>query len=85
MNINRAELKLRSKGMMNVCKPSPISVGLVYLAVSVLMSLLSTRLLGASLTQNDINQILTHCQNGNFDYAARYLTDYLPPCLIVHH
>lgn len=79
MNINRAELKLRSKGMMNVCKPSPISVGLVYLAVSVLMSLLSTRLLGASLTQNDINQILTHCQNGNFDYAARYLTDYLPP------
>lgn len=79
MNINRRDLKMRSKGMMNVCKPSPIAVGLVYLAVSVLMSLLSAKLLGASLTQNDINQILTHCQNGNFDYALKYVTDYLPP------
>lgn len=79
MNINRPELKMRSKGMMNVAKPSPITVGMVYLAVTILISLLSAKLLGASLTQNDINQILTHCQNGNYDYAMTYLTDYLPP------
>lgn len=79
MNINRAELKRRSKGMIAVAKPSPIAVGAVFLLISVIFSLLSARLLGASMTQSDINQIMQHMQNGNYDYAIMYMQDYLPP------
>lgn len=79
MIIDRVELKRRAKGMMNACKPSPVSVGLVFLALSVLISLLSARLLGASLTQTDVEQIMKHIQNGNYDYATLYLSDYMPP------
>lgn len=79
MNIDRVSLKKRAKALISGAKPSPIGVGLLYLAVTVLLSLLSARLLGANLTQNDIEQILAHVQSGRYDYAALYLSDYMPP------
>ena len=79
MNIDRVALKKRAKALISGAKPSPVGVGLLYLAVTVLLSLLSARLLGANLTQNDIEQILTHVQSGRYDYAALYVSDYMPP------
>lgn len=79
MIIDCVELKRRAKGMLSTAKPSPVSVGIVYLLICVVFTLLSTRLLGASLTQNDIEQIMLHMQNGNYDYAIEYMSDYLPP------
>ncbi len=79
MNIDRAELKLRAKGMIRGAKPSPVSVGLLYLAVTILLSLLSARLLGVGLTQSDVEQILSHVQSGRYDYAMMYMSDYMPP------
>lgn len=79
MNIDRAALKLCAKGLIRGSKPSPISVGLIYLAATILFSLLSARLLGASLTQSDIDQILSHIQSGRYDYAAMYMSEYMPP------
>lgn len=79
MNIDRVQLKLRAKGLIRGSKPSPISVGLIYLAVTILISLLSARLLGASLTQSDVEQILSHVQNGRYDYAMMYMSNYMPP------
>lgn len=79
MRIDRVELKRRAKGMLSAASPSPIRVTLIYLAISLLFSLLSARLLGLSLTQNDIEQILTHMQNGHYEYAMEYMTEYMPP------
>lgn len=79
MRIDRVELKRRAKGMLSTATPSPIRVTLIFLAVSLLFSLLSARLLGLSLTQQDLEQILVHMENGNYDYAMSYITDYMPP------
>lgn len=79
MNVNRIELKSRAKGLIVVSKPSPISVGLVYLAVSVLFTLLSARLFSSNITQSDINQIMRHMEAGNIDYAMMYMQSFMPP------
>ena len=79
MNVNRIELKSRAKGLIAVSKPSPISVGLVYLAVSVLFSLLAARLFSSNITQSDINQIMRHMEAGNIDYAMMYMQSFMPP------
>jgi uncharacterized membrane protein len=78
MTSNRAELKRSAKGMLAAAKPSPISVGLVYLAITVVFSLLSAKLMGMNLTENDLEQIMRHIQNGNLEYAMTYLSEYKP-------
>lgn len=79
MSINRAALKSSAKTLISRPKPAPISVGLVYLGISVLFSLLSTRLLGIKLSETDMNQIMSYIQSYNYEYAMLYLRDYMPP------
>ena len=79
MNVNRIELKTRAKGLISVSKPAPISVGLVYLAISLLLALLSARLLSSNITPSDIIQLTKHIEAGNIDYAIMYLQSYMPP------
>ena len=76
---DRIELKRRAKGIMSSSKPSPVSVGVVYLLVTGVFSLLSTRLLGANLSENDVAQIMNHMNSGNYEYAMLYMQDFMPP------
>ena len=50
MNINRAQLKQRSAGLIRSARPSVILVALAYTALSFLMYLLSNRLMGINFT-----------------------------------
>ena len=77
--INRLELKLKAQAIIRQStNPKPLNVGLVYIAVTVLLSVLSMRLLSANISQSDLLQILDHVENGDFDFAMRYVTDYMP-------
>lgn len=76
---DRIELKRRAKGIMSSSKPSPVSVGVVYLLVTGVFSLLSTRLLGANLSENDVAQIMNHMNSGNYEYAMLYMQGFMPP------
>ena len=53
MNIDRPALKGRAKALVTGSKPSPIWVGLVYLLLAIVVSWLSTRIIGISLTAQE--------------------------------
>ncbi|MGI5977057.1 MAG: DUF975 family protein [Candidatus Limivicinus sp.] len=75
MPISRLELKLRAQAVMRSSKPSAIRVGLLYILLTIVMSLLSARILSSNV---DYNQILEHIQSGNPEYAMAYLSKYAP-------
>ena len=79
MNINRAQLKQRSAGLIRSARPSVILVALAYTALSFLMYLLSNRLMGINFTQADMNRYMQLISEGNLDYALALLEDMVPP------
>ena len=79
MNINRAQLKQRSSGLIRSARPSVILVALAYTALSFLMYLLSNRLMGINFTQADMNRYMQLISEGNLDYALALLEDMVPP------
>lgn len=83
MGINRAELKQRSANLIRTSNPSVIMVGLAYLALSLLMYLLSARIMSVNYTVEDLNRYMQYVSEGNFDYAMRCLEDMLPPASAV--
>ena len=79
MNINRAQLKQRSAGLIRSARPSVILVALAYTALSFLMYLLSNRLMGINFTQADMNRYMQLISEGTLDYALALLEDMVPP------
>ncbi len=79
MNINLAQLKQRSAGLIRSARPSVILVALAYTALSFLMYLLSNRLMGINFTQADMNRYMQLISEGNLDYALALLEDMVPP------
>ena len=67
MGINRAELKQRSANLIRTSNPSVIMVGLAYLALSLLMYLLSARIMSVNYTVEDLNRYMQYVSEGNFD------------------
>lgn len=77
--INRMELKLKAQTIIRDAQdPKPLNVAMVYVAVTVLLGMLSMRLMGFSLTQTDLDQIMKHIENGQAEYAVSYIQRYTP-------
>ena len=78
MKIERPALKARAKMIIASSKPSPILVGLVFLALTVVVSLLSTRIYGLSFDQATLERYMNAIYSGNADYALYYLEQLRP-------
>ncbi len=78
MKIQRPALKARAKTIITGSKPSPILVGLVFLALTVVISLLSTRISGLSFDQATLERYWDAIDSGNIDYAYQYLAQMVP-------
>ena len=79
MNIERQKLKIRSQEIMRSSEPKVVSVGLVFILLGMLFSILSTGVLGRNISPSDYAQIMEHIQSGNADYAIAYMKRFLPP------
>lgn len=79
MNLKRIDLKQRAVVLMRSAKPSVILVALAYTALSLLMYLLSNRLMGINFTQADMDRYMQLLSEGNLDYAMVLLEDMVPP------
>ena len=80
MRFDRTALKHRAVEIIrNSNRPKVITVGLVYLLLSVLVGLLSSRLLGLNYSEADAQRYLQYYAAGNYDYAAEYLQRLAPP------
>ena len=71
-------LKAQANQIIRSSNPKPTHVAAVFLAISVVFGLLSTYLIGSGMSYNDLMQINQHLENGNLDYAIRYMSDYMP-------
>lgn len=78
MEINRPALKSRAKMLTVDAKPSPILVGLVYLALAVVISLLSYHIMGLPLSEEMLRRYTDAVTGGNLDYAYHYLMQMMP-------
>ncbi|MDY6133519.1 MAG: DUF975 family protein [Candidatus Limivicinus sp.] len=85
MNIDRPALKGRAKALVTGSKPSPIWVGLVYLLLAIVVSWLSARIIGISLTAQEFTNYYNAILSGDYDYIYNLLIPRLPSlaaCLV---
>lgn len=76
MDINRAELKRRAQVIIRDSKPKILYAGLIYLALAVLMGVLSAQIVGISV--RDANQILQYLNEGDTQRAMIYAQSVAP-------
>ncbi len=79
MEIRRAELKERSKDLIARSRPRVLLVGLVYIALSIVMYLLSTQLLGINFSETGLALYKDYLETGNLDYALEVASRMSPP------
>lgn len=75
---NGSILKIKAREIIRTSNPSAIKVGMLFIIISLIFSLLSTYLVGARLDEHDIVQITKHLENGNVDYAYAYMAESMP-------
>ena len=73
MTLDRPALKRRAKEIISTSKPSVISVGVVYLILSIVITTLSARLMGLNISQSEITNYMTYFSEGNYDAALQYI------------
>ena len=76
--MNGYELKLRAKELMKTSKPSPVLMGLIFTAVSMLMSALSSTVLSTNITTDNAGRFMNAYQNGNIEKAYTYISTFEP-------
>lgn len=78
MNIERALLKHDAKYIIMNSKPRVLSVSLIYIALSIVITSLTTNVLYSNVSHADIDRYTQLVKDGNFDYAWQYLTRLAP-------
>lgn len=75
--INRTVLKIKAREIIRTSNPSAIKVGMLFIVISLIFSLLSSYLLGG-YTPEDLQQITRHLEQGNVEYAYAYAVELVP-------
>ena len=78
MYYNGSMLKARARTIMANSTPRIINGALIFVAVSFILSFLSSRLMGTSISMGEYEQILTQIEQGNMNYAYAYLERSMP-------
>ncbi len=82
MNIDRPGLKFRAKQLMSVSKPAPIPVGLIYIAFTMIVSMLSSRLLTSNINADYImdvaNRMMSGADPGVYNEYMEYISTHGP-------
>ena len=79
MPLDRAALKARAKEVIATSNPRVITVGLVYLVISIVLSALSARVMSVNISESEAMNYFNYAMNGNYEYALRYAETMTPP------
>lgn len=79
MPLDRPALKNRAKDIIRTSRPSVISVGCVMLVLSIIIGMLSSRLMGMNISQSEIMNYTNFFMEGNYESALNYLERMKPP------
>ena len=79
MPLDRAALKARAKEVIATSNPRVITVGLVYLVISIVLSALSARVMSVNISESEAMNYLRYAVDGNYEYALKYAETMQPP------
>lgn len=79
MTMDRSALKSRAREVIATSNPRVISVGLVYLTVSIVLQALGSRVLSVNISENEAMNYLHYASSGNYEYALKYAETMQPP------
>ena len=81
MQISRQNVKKKSQELIKLSSPKTLYAGLIMLAISIVINLLSGKIMGGNFTEADIIQYAKYIENGNYEYAVRLLDSFEPSAL----
>ena len=79
MPLDRVALKARAKEVIATSNPRVITVGLVYLVISIVLSALSARVMSVNISESEAMNYLRYAVDGNYEYALKYAETMQPP------
>ena len=79
MYTSRPLLKNNARIIIKTAKPSILTAGLIFLAVSILLGYLSGSVMGVNISAGDIQQYMNYYMNGDFQALLRLSESMRPP------
>ena len=76
---DRNALKSRAREVIATSNPRVLTVGLVYLVLTVVLSTLGARVMSVNISESEAMNYLNYAMNGNYEYALRYAETMTPP------
>ena len=77
--MDRSALKSRAREVISTSNPRVISVGLVYLLITVVLGALASRVMSVNISENEAMNYLRYAADGNYEYALKYAESMQPP------
>lgn len=79
MTMDRAALKSRAREVIATSNPRAVSVGLVYLIITIILSALASRVMSVNISESEAMNYLRYASAGNYEYALQYAETMQPP------
>ena len=79
MPMDSSALKSRAKEVIATSNPRVITVGLVYLVISIILSALGARVMSINISQSEAMNYMRYAADGNYEYALKYAETMRPP------
>lgn len=79
MPLDNAALKSRAKEVIATSNPRVITVGFVYLLITIILSALGSRVMGVNISQSEAMNYMRYAMDGNYEYALKYAETMTPP------
>ena len=79
MSLDRPTIKQRAKEIIAASNPRVITVGMLYLLLTVLVEWLGQRVLSVNVSESEAMNYLKYYAEGNYEYALQYLDGMMPP------
>lgn len=76
--MNFQELKKRSKELMMTAKPSPVSIGLLFVTIVIVLNTLSTNVLTKNISQTMITKYQALLERGDYEGIADMADEVMP-------
>ncbi len=77
--MDRSALKSRAREVIATSNPRVISVGLVYLIITVVLRALASRVMSVNISESEAMNYLHYASAGNYEYALQYAETMQPP------
>ena len=79
MYTSRSLLKNNAKIIVKTSRPSILTAGLIFVAVTMVLNMLSARVMGVNMSADEIRQYLNYYANGDYQALLRLSESMTPP------